>query len=179
MQCLEWESSDSVVCCGLWFWEVGAQGAGLPLPISQGVYPSCSYAMPVAISSFFFIPPCLGLSPASKRWDLLPPASASQNPVPRLCLLGVPRRPHAAEIGSRLLEGANPEGVSLWPTLPPLLEEVPWRPSPGCCPTWTEPQPHLLLSFETKAPPLKLHPGLPPCGRRGPERRGTAECQRL
>lgn len=85
--------------------------------------------------------------------------------VRRLRLRGAQRRPHAAEISSRLLEGANPEGGSLQPT-PRLLPRCRGRPGPGCRP---------IRTSASACAPLQpliagLRPGPPPRGWRAPGR---------
>ena len=85
--------------------------------------------------------------------------------VRRLRLRGAQRRPHAAEISSRLLEGANPEGGSLQPP-PRPLPRCRGRPDPGCRPIRTS------ASACASLQPLiaGLRPGPPPRGWRAPGR---------
>ena len=91
------------------------------------------------------------------------PCPVPQPGVFRLRFLGAQRRPHAAEISSRLLEGVNPEGDSLWPT-PHLLPRCKGQPGPGCCLTWTPSSPcaSLLLcsaSSQVSVPTATMWPG--------------------
>lgn len=122
--------------------------------------------------------PCLGPLPASsllprtqdRPWNKVLgtscppyPCCVPQPGVFRLGFLGAQRRPHAPEISSRLLEGVNPEGGSLWPT-PHLLPRCKGQPGPGCCPTETPASPcaSLLLcraSSQVSTPTATMWPG--------------------